>query len=122
LKAAHITADLIDFPDDVIAHHEWRPACGSLRVEVAPDQHIRVLHARREHADPHLAYAGRWQGSVDHLQPVGPAEAPELNNSVAGLAHIKVVSRHYCVGVAYAATFLSRGLPRDRSDLRHCLC
>jgi hypothetical protein len=58
-----------------------------LRVEVTPDQHIGVLHARSEHADPHLAAAGRRQGSIDHLQLVGTAEAPDLNNPVARLSH-----------------------------------
>src|SRR6266853_6200145 len=55
LKAAHAIAELIDFPNDVIADHERRPAVHSLRIEVAPDQHVGVLHARGEHADPRLA-------------------------------------------------------------------
>jgi hypothetical protein len=34
LKAAHAIADLIDLPDDVVAHHERRPETHRLRVEV----------------------------------------------------------------------------------------
>jgi ABC transporter substrate binding protein len=90
LKAAYAPAELIDFPDDVIAQHERRTAGGSLRVEVAPDHHVGVLHARGEHADPHLAPASRRQGSVDHLQLVDTAEAPELNNPVARLPHGRI--------------------------------
>jgi hypothetical protein len=58
-----------------------------LRVEVPPDQRVGVLDARGEHADTHLAPPGRRQGSVDHLQPFGTAEAPDFNNSVALLSH-----------------------------------
>ena len=57
LKAAHAIAELIDFPDDIIAHHERRPAEHRLRVEVAPDHDVGVLDAGGEHADPHLAPA-----------------------------------------------------------------
>ena len=87
LKAAHAIAELIDFPDDIIAQHERRPAVHRLRVEVAPDHHVGVLQTRGEDADSHLAPPGRRQGSVDHVQPVGTAEAPDLNNPVAGLSH-----------------------------------
>ena len=45
LKAAYAIAELIDFPDDVIAQHDRRPEARSLRVEVASDQHVGVLHA-----------------------------------------------------------------------------
>jgi hypothetical protein len=89
LKAAHAIAELIDFPDDIISQHERRPAGRGLRVEAAPDQ--RVLHARGEDADPHLAPAGRRQWSVDHLEPVGTAEAPDLKNPVARLSHGRVL-------------------------------
>jgi len=54
-----------------------------LRIEAAPDQYVSVLQTRGEHADPHLAPAGRRQGSVSHIQPIGIAEAPDLNNPVA---------------------------------------
>jgi len=43
VKAAHAVAELIDFPDDIIAHHEWRPSAHRLRVEVTPDHHVGVL-------------------------------------------------------------------------------
>ena len=46
LKAAYAIADLINFPDDIISQHERRPAVRSLRVQVLPDQHVSVLHAR----------------------------------------------------------------------------
>lgn len=32
LKVAHAFAELIDFPDDVVAHHERRPEAHRLRV------------------------------------------------------------------------------------------
>ena len=94
LKATHAIAELIDFPNDVIADYERRPATHRLRVEVAPDQHIRVLQTRGEHANPHLAPAGRRQRSVDHLQPIGTAEARDLNHPVARLAHGRSSSSH----------------------------
>jgi len=87
LKVAHAIADLIDLPDDVVAHHERRPEAHRLRVQVAPDQHLGVVKTRGEHADPHLAPAGGRQGSVDHLQPVGITEAGDSNNPVARLHH-----------------------------------
>ena len=90
LKAAHAIAELIDFPDDIIAQHERRPVEHRLRVEVAPDHHIRVLHPRGEHADPHFAPAGRRQGRGDHLQLLGTAEAPDLDNPVARLCHEQI--------------------------------
>jgi hypothetical protein len=46
LKAAYAITELIDFPEDIIAEHERRPAAHCLRVEVAPHHHIAVLHAR----------------------------------------------------------------------------
>jgi hypothetical protein len=87
LTSAHPVVELIDFSDEVITHYEWWPAGRSLRVEVTPDQRVGVLQARGEHADPHLTLAGIRQGSVDNLQAVGAAEARELNNSIARLAH-----------------------------------
>jgi len=64
-----------------------RPEAHRLRIEVAPDQHVRVLQTRGEHADAHLAPAGHGQGSVHHLQPTRTTKAPYLNNPVAQLAH-----------------------------------
>src|SRR5262249_52685467 len=82
-KAAHARADLVDLPDHVVTHHERRPAQARLGVEVAPDERVGVLDAGREHANPHLAAAGRRQGSLDDLQAVGLTEARDLNHSVA---------------------------------------
>jgi hypothetical protein len=90
LKAAHPIADLIDLADDVISHDERRPAAHCLRVEVAADHYIGVFHTRGKHADPHLAPAGGRQGSVDHREPVGIAEAPDLNDPVARLRHARI--------------------------------
>ena len=87
LTSAHPVVELIDFSDEVITHYEWWPAGRSLRVEVTPDQRVGVLQARGEHADPHLARAGLRHGNVDNLQPVGAAEMPDLNNSIARFAH-----------------------------------
>src|SRR6516162_10268555 len=36
LKAADTIAELINFPDEIIAHHERQPAAHRLRIEVAP--------------------------------------------------------------------------------------
>jgi hypothetical protein len=58
-----------------------------LRVEVTPDQHVGVLETRSENANPHLVPAGRRQASVDHLKPVGIAEALDVNNPVVRLFH-----------------------------------
>ena len=85
LKAAHAIAELIDFPDNIISQHERRPVGRSLRVEMATDQYIGVLHARGEHANPHLAPAGRRQRSVDHLEPVGTAEASAISPKTIAL-------------------------------------
>jgi hypothetical protein len=90
LKAAHAFAQLIDFANDVIPQHEGWPATHRLRVEVAPNQHVGVFQTRGEHADPHLAPAGRRQGHIDHLQRVGTAEVPDLNNPIALLSHGRV--------------------------------
>ena len=90
LKAAHAVAELINLADDVIAQHEGRLEAHRLGVEAAPDQHLGIVHARGEHADPDLAPAGRRQRSVNHLQPVGTAEAPDLNNRIARLTHGRV--------------------------------
>jgi len=89
LKAAHAVTELIDFPDNVIAHHEGQPATHRLRIEVAPDQDVGVLQTRCEHADPHLTAAGRGQRSVDHLQPIGTAELPDLKNPIVRLFHAR---------------------------------
>jgi hypothetical protein len=43
---------------------------------------------------PHLAAAGRRQGSIDHLQLVGIAEAPDVNNPVARLPHDELLATH----------------------------
>ena len=86
-KAAHGIAELVDFPDDVIAHCERGPEVHRLRVEMSPDRDVGVLEARGEHADPHLAPGGCRHGSADHLQLVGTAEAPDLNNPVAWLCY-----------------------------------
>ncbi len=90
LKAAHAIPELIDFPDDIIAQHKRRPAAHRLRVEAAPDHHVGVLQTRGEHVHSHLAPLRSRQGSVDHLQPVGTAEAPDLNNPVARLSHGRI--------------------------------
>jgi hypothetical protein len=55
LKIAHAVADLIDLPDNVIAHHERRPQPHRLRVQMTPDQHLGVVKARSEDAYPYLA-------------------------------------------------------------------
>jgi hypothetical protein len=102
LKAANAIPELIDFADDVVPHHEGRPAAHGLRIEVTPDQHVGVLQPRREHADPHLATAGHRQRSIGHLQPIRAAEAPDLKNPVARLshqwspAHAREKGRHSC--------------------------
>ena len=51
-------AELIYFPDDVIAEHERRPAAHRLWVEVPSDHRVRVRQARGEHAYSHLAPPG----------------------------------------------------------------
>src|SRR5262249_54973865 len=48
--------------------------------------HVGVLDARCEHADPHLARAGRRQRSVHHLELLGIAETPDADDPVARLA------------------------------------
>src|SRR6516164_10564462 len=85
LKSAHAIAELIDFPDDIVAHYERWASGRCLRVEMASDQCVGVLKARGQHADPHLARAGPRQWSIDHLEPFWTAEAPDLNNPVARL-------------------------------------
>ena len=64
-------SDLIDFTDKVVAHRERRPACPGLRVEMTADQGIGVLEPRGEHADAHLAPAGRGQRLLHHLERFG---------------------------------------------------
>jgi hypothetical protein len=83
LKSADAIAELIDFSDKVITHYEWWPAGRSLRVEVTSDQRVGVLHARSEHANPHLALAGLRQWSVGHFEAVDIAELPDLNDPIA---------------------------------------
>jgi hypothetical protein len=46
LKSAHAIAELIDFPDDIVAHYKGWAAGGSLRVEMATDQCVGILNAR----------------------------------------------------------------------------
>jgi hypothetical protein len=87
LEALDALADLIDLPDDVLPHHERRLESQRLGVEMASDQHLSVVQARSEHADSNLGEAGSRRGGVDDFQPVGPAEACELNNPVALLSH-----------------------------------
>ena len=65
-----------------------------------PDQYVGVLHARCEHAHPDLALARIRQGSLDHLQPVGIAEAPDLNNPVARLSHSDSCSAMWSASLA----------------------
>ena len=89
-KAAHVIAELIDFPDDVIAHYERRPQEHRLRVEMSPDGDVGVLESRGEHADSHFASSGCRQGSFDHLQLIGTAEAPDLNYLVARLSDDRI--------------------------------
>ena len=60
-------AELIYFPDDVIAEHERRPAAHRLWVEVPSDHHVRVGQARGEHAYSHLAPPGCRQRGIMHL-------------------------------------------------------
>jgi hypothetical protein len=73
------------FPPEIIQQAVWLYLASF--AEVAPDNDVGVLQTRGEHADPHLAPPRFRQGSVDHLQPVGTAEAPDLNNPVARLSH-----------------------------------
>jgi hypothetical protein len=67
LKVAHAIAELIDFPDDIVAHYERWPEAHRLGVQMAPNQHLGVIEARGEHSHPHLPPAGSRWGSVDHL-------------------------------------------------------
>src|SRR6516164_11689752 len=90
LKSHHALAELIDFADDVVAHHEGRAARCSLRIEMTPDQRVGVLKAGGEHANPHLARTRARQGSIDQLQALRAAEATELNDAVAWLAHMPI--------------------------------
>jgi hypothetical protein len=89
-ERAYAIAELINLPDDVIAQHKGRLEAHRLRVEAAPDQHLGIVHARGEHADPDLAPASRRQRSVNHLELIGTAEAPDLNNPIARLIHGRV--------------------------------
>jgi len=66
-KPAHAIAELINFPDYIVAHYKRWPAGRGLRVEMTPDQRVGVFKARGEYADPYLARTGRWQRDVDHL-------------------------------------------------------
>jgi hypothetical protein len=90
LKSRDALAELIDFADDVVAHHKGWAARSSLRVEMTPDQRVGVLKAAGEHADPHLARTCARQGSIDQLQTLRTAEAAELNDAVAWFAHMPI--------------------------------
>jgi hypothetical protein len=104
-KAAHTIVELIDFPDDIIARHERRPAAYRLPVAVAPDQHIRVLQTRGGHADSHLARTAVGRGSIDNLKPVGTTEAPDRDNPVARFSQGQILlARHTGEEAAFPAT------------------
>src|SRR5262249_18920592 len=92
-KPAYVIAELINFPDDVITDYERRTPKTGLWIEVAPNQRVRVLHARGKHMHPHFSPVGRRHGSLDHLQLVRAAEASDLNNPVARLAHARTPRR-----------------------------
>ena len=75
--------------------------CASAAFQAAATRswHCAERRARRrggsrdkavEDAHSHLAPLRSRQGSVDHLQPVGTAEAPDLNNPVARLSHGRI--------------------------------
>jgi hypothetical protein len=87
LIAGHALAELIDFPDNIIALHKWRPEKHRLRIEMTPDHHVRVFNARREYANAHLTPPSRRHGSVDHLQAVGSAISSDLNYLIACVFH-----------------------------------
>jgi hypothetical protein len=72
LKAAHAIAELIDFPDDVIARRERRTAVHGLRIEMAPDQHVGVLQTRGEHADGTSPRRAVGSGASTTSSPSGP--------------------------------------------------
>ena len=86
-KTTHAVAKLVDFSNDVVAHNERWPARRGLRVGVAPNGHVSVLHARGENANPHLASRGCSWRSVDDLQFIGIAIAPEPNDAVTQHFH-----------------------------------
>jgi hypothetical protein len=97
LKAAHAVAELINLPDDVKAQHEERLEAHRLGVEAAPDQ-------------------------VNHLQLVGTAEAPDLNNPIARLIHGRFAphgSRRFAVCSYLMPVELSSAESRMR-DSWHC--
>jgi len=87
LEPSHTFAQLIDLADDIIAQHERRLQSYRLEIEMTPDHDIGVHDARGEHAHPHLARSGRWHGGLDHLESIGTAEAPDLNNAVVRIGH-----------------------------------
>jgi hypothetical protein len=82
-KAAHAITQLIDFPDHIIADHEWRQASHRLGVEMAPDDDVGVLQACGKHAHAHLTPAGRRHWSINYLQLFGTTKASELYNPVS---------------------------------------
>lgn len=87
LKVMYAIAELIDFPNDIIAQDERRLAARGLGVEAAAYQHVGLVQTRGKHPDPHLAVPGRRHGRFNYLQPVGTAEAADLDNPVAPLRH-----------------------------------
>ena len=110
-------AELIYFPDDVIAEHERRPAAHRLWVEVPSDHHVRVGQARGEHAYSHLAPPGCRQRGIKHLQPVRTAEAPHLDNVIVPLPHGRTSlsdsrSRRHSLVAFGVATPACSGRPR----------
>src|SRR5215468_3173446 len=66
LKLIHANAELINLPDDIVAHHKRRAARRGLRVEMAPDQRVGVLNAGGQYPDPYLAGTSHRQRSVDY--------------------------------------------------------
>jgi hypothetical protein len=59
LKSAHAVAELIDFPNHIVAHYKRWTAGRRLRVEMASDQRVGVFKTRGDHPDPHLARTSR---------------------------------------------------------------
>src|SRR5262249_55173653 len=115
-KPAYVIAELINFPDDVVTDYERRTPKTGLWIEVAPNQRVRVLHARGKHMHPHFSPVGRRHGSLDHLQLVRAAEASDLNNPVARLAHVRgLLEGHVLIFVS--GLLLRDSPPRMQSEL-----
>lgn len=72
-RRGHVRADLHDLADEIVAEDE-----GRLLLEVGvlafAQQDIRELNACSEHLHQHLAGAGFRHRSLDHGEPVRPAE------------------------------------------------